>query len=271
MATNETPSEVSARLRNLDNPLLIGIVYILSMALLTYGEIHSSVPYTDPSFVIEYFGTELQVAALFILATLIFFDRKRIGLTMPVFEKGKLLVPLLLVTGAGLASWIVGFFSLPAGVEYDFMSALTVWRTTAVVGFTEEWMYRGLLLVFFTRRFGMKNGSFTAMLFFGILHLINIVGGVPPSASIFQFFNTMILGSVFILAAIGTRSLLFPIICHGLYDLVVMESSKMSALGSSPYIGLITIVITLPVGIYSVMKIYRFEGKGNEPFISREA
>ncbi|MFZ4621648.1 MAG: CPBP family intramembrane glutamic endopeptidase [Bacteroidota bacterium] len=266
MAINEETSQVNPRLRNLDNPFLIGAVYLASMAILTYGEIRSSVPYTDPMFVVEYFWTELLVAGLLLLATAFFLDWKRIGFTLPMFTDIKKLLPLLLVTGAGFLASLIGYLTLPAGVNYDLMSALSVWRTTAVVGLTEEWMYRGILFVFFSRWFGMKKGAFTAMLFFGILHLINMVGGVPWQAATFQFFNTMLLGSVFILAAIGTRSLLFPIVCHGLYDLFVIVAAGLHGSGASQFGSLITALISIPVGIYCVIQLTKLKGK--EPFIS---
>lgn len=264
MAINEKATEVNSRLRNLDNLWLIGAVYIISMVLLTLGEIYSPVPYTDPLFVVEYFWTELQVAGLLLLATAFFLDWKRIGFTIPIFTDAKKLIPLLLVTAAGFAAWFIGLVTLPEGTQYDLGTALKVWRTTAVVGLTEEWMYRGILFVFFSRWFGLKKGAFIAMLFFGILHLINLVGGVPLPAATFQFFNTMILGSVFILASVGTRSLLFPIICHGLYDLFVIEATRMHGLGSLQYGSLVTVLISIPVGIYCIIQITKFNGK--EPF-----
>jgi membrane protease YdiL (CAAX protease family) len=266
VAISEESDNRNVRLSNLDNPFLIGAVYVISMAILTYGEISSSVPYTDPSFVVEYFWTEIQVAGLFLLATAFFLDWKRIGFTLPVFTEVKKLLPLLLVTAAGFAAWFIGLVTLPDGFHYDLSTALSVWRTTAVVGLTEEWMYRGILFVFFSRWFGLKKGAFTAMFFFGVLHLINIVGGVPIQAATFQFFNTMLLGSVFILASVGTRSLLFPIICHGLYDLFVIEAARMHGLGSSQVGSLITVLISIPVGIYCVIQITKLIGK--EPFIA---
>lgn len=264
MTNTELAATIDPRLRNLDNPFLIGSLYVISMAILTYGEITSSVPYTDPLFATEYFWTELQVAGLFLLATALFLDRKRIGFTLPVLTDMKKLWPLLLVTGAGLMSWIFAFVTLPSGANVDLPGVLLTWRTTAVVGLTEEWMYRGILFVFFSRWFGLKKGAFTAMFFFGVLHLINIVAGVELSAAAFQFFNTMLLGSVFIIAAVGTRSLLFPIICHGLYDLFVIESGKLVVLGSSAYGSLITVLISIPIGIYCVVQVAKLTGK--EPF-----
>ncbi|MBP6672134.1 MAG: CPBP family intramembrane metalloprotease [Bacteroidetes bacterium] len=265
MTNSESAAVVPPRIRNLDNPYLIGAVYLISMALLTFGEIRSSVPYTDPLFVVEYFWTELQVAGLFLFVTAFFLDWKRIGFNLPTFSDPKKLLPLLMVTGAGMTAWIITLITLPAGVNYDIPGALATWRTTAVVGLTEEWMYRGILFVFFSRWFGLRKGSFIALTFFGILHLINIVGGVPLPAAAFQFFNTMLLGSVFILAAISTRSLLIPIICHGLYDLFVIEASKLHTLGSSEYGSLLTVAISIPVGIYSIIRIGKLEGK--EPFV----
>lgn len=266
MTNTETADPLSVRIKNLDNILIVGAVYLISMAILTYGEIRSSVPYSDPLFATEYFWTELQVAGLFLLATAFILDWKRIGFALPVFSDMKKLLPLLLVTGAGFTSWIIAFVTLPAGASVDLPGVLLTWRTTAVVGLTEEWMYRGILFVFFSRWFGLKKGAFTAMFFFGVLHLINIVAGVELSAAAFQFFNTMLLGSVFIIAAVGTRSLLFPIICHGLYDLFVIEAGKLYLLGSTAYGSLITVLISIPVGIYCVVQVAKLTGK--EPFVT---
>ena len=54
--------DLATRLRHLDNrPLVLG-VFVVLVAIFLGGELLSPVPYTDPGFVVAYFGTEVTAA-----------------------------------------------------------------------------------------------------------------------------------------------------------------------------------------------------------------
>ncbi|MCU0452262.1 MAG: CPBP family intramembrane metalloprotease [Bacteroidetes bacterium] len=260
MLETNAAGPVDTRVQNCDNVFMVGGVYLLSMALLTYGGVSSPVPYVDPSFASRYFWTELGVAALFVAATLFLFDRRTLGLSWPVAGDLKMILPLAVVLLTAAGSWAYSMIALPDGRSVDLEAAFGTLRTTLVVGFGEEWMYRGLLFVFFGRRFGMKKGGFLALLFFGILHLINAAFGVPLVAVAFQFINTMVLGSLFLAAAVGTRSLFVPMIAHGLYDFFVIDSSRVTHLGGPTDGSFVLIGTALVCSVVAIRFMLRFHG-----------
>jgi membrane protease YdiL (CAAX protease family) len=262
--TNHKTDITAVRLRNLDHPAITGTIYLLSLVVLLLGLLRSTYPYGDARMVAGYLGTELQVLALFIIATVWLFPAARIGLQRPVFSNIRSLLPLAALLAIALINWIIGLCTLPATALIDASLSAGVLATTLVVGFTEEWMYRGLLFAALSRRFGLRNGAFIALVLFGVLHLLNMAAGMPPIGALFQFFMTMLIGSTLMLAAVGTRSLWIPVIVHGLYDFLTIETSRMIAAGSASWLALPVLVIGPVFGIYCLIRIARLEG--SEPY-----
>jgi membrane protease YdiL (CAAX protease family) len=264
--TNNKPDTSATRLRRLDHPAITGTIYLLSLAVLLLGLLRSTYPYGDPRMVADYLVTELQVLALFIIATIWLLPAARIGLQRPVFTNIRSLLPLAALLATALICWIIGLCTLPATAIIDASLSAGVLATTMLVGFTEEWMYRGLLLAALSRRFGLRKGAFIALILFGGLHLLNIAAGMPPIGALFQFFMTMLIGSTLLLAAIGTRSLWIPIACHGIYDFLTVETSRLIAAGSAQWLALPVLLIGPILGIYCLTRIAKLEG--SEPYPS---
>jgi len=262
--TNNPHDSKATRLRRLDHPAFTGAIYLLSLAVLLLGLLRSVYPYGDARMVAGYLVTELQVLALFIIATIWLLPAARIGLQRPVFTNIRALLPLAALLATALICWIIGLCTLPATAVIDASLSAGVLATTMVVGFTEEWMYRGLLLAALSRRYGLRKGSFIALALFGALHLLNMAAGMPPISALFQFFMTMLIGSTLLLAAIGSRSLLIPVIVHGLYDFLTVETGRLVAAGAAPWLPLVVIVIGPILGIYCLTRIARLEG--SEPY-----
>jgi membrane protease YdiL (CAAX protease family) len=120
------------------------------------------------------------------------------------------------------------------------------------VGLNEEWIFRGFLLVAFVRWWGQRRGAFAALTAFSAFHLLNIAGGVPPHLALIQFVSTFLLGSVFLLGALATRSLLLPMVAHALYDFAVIDMVRLVAAGASPLTLTIVPIAGFIVGILSV-------------------
>ena len=263
MAVSET-NRLGAHVRNLDSPVLVAVFYLASIGLLLLGAIRSAYEYTDPRFVVDYFGTELQVAVLLLFATIAFFPAARIGLRGPELENGPKIIPLAIVFAVAIAGWIVSRLTVPAEVSIDSAMSLRILRTTLFVGVTEEWMYRGLLFVSLSRWLGLRRGAYSSLLLFGALHLLNIAAGVAAPAAIIQFFMSMLAGGTFLLAAVGTRSLVVPIVAHGFYDFFVIDAGRFHAAGAISWTAVVVLGVNLIVGIFCMIRIARLEGK--EPF-----
>jgi uncharacterized protein len=249
---------MSTDTRSLDKRWPVWLVLALAFGLLGWGEMRATDPYTSPAFVIGYFWTELQVSALLLVATLLWWPARRLGLRLPQVPSSwthALPLVLLLLLALGSRLWTGGQLPPEAAVPDTHTSALLL-RTTLLVGLNEEWLFRGVALAAFCHWWGWRRGWLAALLAFGCLHLLNLIGGVSPAAAAFQFFNTMLMGSVFLLAAVATRSLLWPMIGHALYDWAVIDSTRFIEAGASSLGSLTLAGIALLLGCWSLWALW---------------
>lgn len=235
--------------RSLDRRVPVWGVLAAALVLLAWGELRATAPYSSPDFVVGYFWTELQLTALLLLATAWWWPPRRLGLRLPQAPGAWVQVlPLALLVALALAVRFWTGAQLSAASTPDSATSLLILRTTLAVGVNEEWLYRGLALAAFSHWWGWRRGWMAALLAFGCLHLINLIGGVPPAAAAFQFFNTMLLGSVFLLAAVATRSLLWPALGHALYDWAVIDTARCIAAGAPAWGSLALTVLAMLLG-----------------------
>jgi membrane protease YdiL (CAAX protease family) len=247
------------RLSNLDNRLLVLAVFVGLMCIYIYGAYTSPYPYSDPRFAIGYFGTELQVVAALVVVTAAFFPRAPLGLCWPQAISIRDALPLLLVLCAAVAVWLTSRMTMPPGTA-DNTAALLTLQTTMLVGVSEEWIFRGLVLAAACRWFGMRRGIWAALVSFGCFHLLNIIVGVPPATALFQLLSTVVAGAVFLVGAIATRSILLPIIVHGIYDFAVIDMAAMSVTrGSNPY-SWPMVLFAYVLGFYCLYRLTRLRG-----------
>lgn len=245
----------------LDRRAPVWAVLAIAFVLLGWGEVRATDPYSSTAFVVGYFWTELQVTALLLVATVLFWPRQRLGLRLPQAAPWQHLAPLALVVIAALVVRMVVAtqvpVQVPAQAQPDAATGGWVLRTTLLVGVNEEWLFRGVALAAFCHWWGWRRGFVAALLAFACVHLLNLIGGVPPAGAAFQFFNTFVMGSVFVLAAVATRSLLLPMLGHGVYDWAVIDTQRFLAAGAPPALSLASAVFTLLLGIASLWVLWR--------------
>jgi len=259
-----TAFSVDRRLRNLDNRMLVTAVFVGAMALYLYGTLQSEHPYGDTRFVISYVATELQVAAFMLVVTGVFLPARRIGFRRPQRGSARGLWPFAVFMLIAMGAWIATRLSVPPDAAIDNEASLLILRTTLLVGLTEEWIFRGLLLAALSRWLGLRRGAAVAVAMFGLFHLLNIVAGVPPLMGALQAVLTMLMGSTFLLAAVETRSLLVPILAHALYDFVVIDMTSLMQVGASGVPILVVSIVGVLAGIVSLIRIGRLQAR--EPY-----
>jgi uncharacterized protein len=231
-------------------------VLVVAFVLLGWGELRATDPYTSPQFVVGYVWTELQVTGLLLLATALFWPRRALGLRLPQAGAWRHVAPLLLLVALAVAVRIWVSTQVAAEATPDAATSWKLLRTTLLVGLNEEWLFRGVCVAAFCRWWGWRLGWKAALLAFGCVHLLNLIGGVSPAAAAFQFCNTVLMGSVFLLAAISTRSLLWPMLGHAVYDWAVIDAPRFFAAGASMTgSGLLTVVAIL-LGLYSAWTLW---------------
>ncbi len=98
---------------------------------------------------------------------------------------------------------------------------LVIWFTiyTIIVGFVEEGLMRGVVLHALLPM-GVMRAVVLSSLFFGLGHLLNILQGASPSATVIQIIYSILLGIGFAGARLYSGSIWPAIVIHFLIDFV---------------------------------------------------
>ena len=117
---------------------------------------------------------------------------------------------------------------------------------SVLVGFNEEVLTRGQLLVALRSRFGETGVWFFSTLLFSLLHLPNAFFGIGVLA-LFQVVIQFGLGSVFYLARRFSGSLVPAMVLHGLWDFSIFSSTVPYAGLVGPFLGIAGVVVVVVV------------------------
>ncbi len=99
-------------------------------------------------------------------------------------------------------------------------AGLLLWSSLGAVGvgFGEEMITRGSLLVGLRSRFGERQAWLFSSLLFSALHVPNVIFGLPVWAMPVQVVLTFIMGGGFYAMRRMSGTLLLPMVLHGLWD-----------------------------------------------------
>jgi len=109
------------------------------------------------------------------------------------------------------------FLGLPSG---RLSGELILWSALGAlgVGFGEEMITRGSMLVGLRSRFGEGRVWLISTLLFSALHVPNVIFGVPLWAMPVQVLLTFIMGTGLYVIRRLTGNLIWPMLLHGLWD-----------------------------------------------------
>ncbi|MFE6074215.1 CPBP family intramembrane glutamic endopeptidase [Paenibacillus sp. NPDC057886] len=118
-----------------------------------------------------------------------------------------------------------------------------------LVGFNEEMIHRGQLIVALRSRFGETGVWLLSTVMFAVFHLPGLFLGLGVSV-LFQVLIAFGLGSIFYLARRSTGSIVFGMLLHGLWDFSIFStfsSSSFPVAGSLSPLLAIAAAITVPI------------------------
>lgn len=96
---------------------------------------------------------------------------------------------------------------------------------TALIGIAEEGMFRGIVLGGLVRKIHPVLAILISSLFFSLLHILNVLGGLPFSEVTNQMLSTFIMGVFLAAMYLDTKNIIFPIIFHSLWDYILLSES----------------------------------------------
>ncbi|MBU7449563.1 CPBP family intramembrane metalloprotease [Lactiplantibacillus pentosus] len=140
----------------------------------------------------------------------------------------------------------------------NFLSAFVIGLIASI---TEEYLFRGIILVTLFKLFRNSKSQLSRILFplvissvlFGLEHFLNLYSQ-SLSLTIVQVCQTMAMGFLFACLFVRTRNLLFPIVCHFCIDFIVtalwgIQTNNNASLKSSGFV----IILYLIVGFAILM------------------
>jgi membrane protease YdiL (CAAX protease family) len=150
---------------------------------------------------------------------------------------------------------VVMIIAILIGVDYanlgvlDASLVLSIGVGTALVGLSEELMYRGLVIVSF--RGSMREGHvwLWSSVAFGLLHSINALLGQSVGATVRQVGFTFLIGSGMYIARRATGWILVPMVIHAAWDFSTFTQGGESSLGGLiQMLTLLLLVVVLVAG-----------------------
>lgn len=125
-----------------------------------------------------------------------------------------------------IASLALGRFSSDGMSEAPTSWWVGLSVTMLLVGLTEEFTFRGIILVGGRQVFGSEATAFLlSSALFGLFHLPNALIGQDLGPSIGQVFQTAIIGSVLYLVRRTSGSLIVAALFHGAYDWLLIQGA----------------------------------------------
>lgn len=164
------------------------------------------------------------------------------------------------------------FIAVISGAEINtgFFTVLLFVSYCLTVGFSEEFVFRGVVFCLFDEKFrGKENNGFLTVFFsalaFSLCHLANLFGGAGIGATLLQVGYTFLTGAMFGAVMLYTRNVLLPAILHFIYDVGGLIFSESVGIGYGNIWDTATVIITVALGAlataYFTFKIFKYRNQ----------
>ncbi|WP_189490065.1 CPBP family intramembrane glutamic endopeptidase [Formosimonas limnophila] len=213
-------------------------VYVALMAIGMYTSNHIfGYSYGEPEmfYVIIFFEIVMTLLGLYV--TKKHFGWTNVGFNNINYQALRWFYPFIFIIVLlliGYASALIEAIESLSSADWRLLTITLI--GTALVGLSEELVFRGIVLRGFLGRNSLFSSMLLSAVLFSLLHAVNILGGVPVSAALIQLALTFLFGMVFAPLAIKIGSLSPLIIYHWLWDFCII---------SAPLIGFEHAVITV--------------------------
>lgn len=127
---------------------------------------------------------------------------------------------------------------------------------TVLVGFSEELMFRGIILRIFLEKNSLNKAILISALLFSLLHSVNVLAGLDPLGVMLQLLSTFIFGIIYGCLAIIMKNIIPLIIFHATWDFLLISKDlthvNVTTLALSETI--LEFLIVIPLYLYTVKK-----------------
>ncbi|KRN04637.1 hypothetical protein FC86_GL000085 [Holzapfeliella floricola DSM 23037 = JCM 16512] len=227
--------------------LIIAFIYIFLMGIGMITVTKFNLSYQNPNMTNVLVFFELIMS----IFTIIGYKKLNMRFLSNSFKYSNWLIPYIIFEIV-----IVSFFLVKSDFSLNFTQVLIVIITTFFVGFSEELMFRGILLHVFLEKRSIRYSIIASAIAFSLLHSVNVLGGEPFGAMLLQLVLTFVFGIVFSCLAILIRNIIPLMIYHFIWDMVIISGSltnnNVSAIAL--FILIFQLIIAIPIVIYTIKK-----------------
>ncbi len=213
--------------------------YIAVVALgMIYVYVIRAEPYGTALMVSHFWVVELILCGIVLYYIIRYFGWSGVGFGRINWRATVWMLPAYMVLGAMLLVQVPKLMdgSLTAA-EWSLLGWLTL--TTFMIGFSEEVMFRGILLRGALTRLSVVQAMVLSAALFALMHAVNVLAGQPFENTLQQLAFTFLVG--FFLAPIALKiGNLWPlIIWHWLWDLVLFSTDVLGGFQPFAFLGLL--------------------------------
>ncbi|MCP4141977.1 MAG: CPBP family intramembrane metalloprotease [Chloroflexi bacterium] len=228
-----------------------GMYYMKNINLTTYGK---------PEMVNTLWWVEIVLTAITLYVVIKFFSWKEVGFRKINLKQLGWLLPSFLLLALMAYQFLLASASTPLDPAQKKLLALLAF-TTFLVGFSEEIMYRGIVLHAFRAKQPILVAMLISAIAFSLLHAVNIFGGISLASVGGQLLLTFLFGFFFAPLMVKINNIWPLIIFHWLWDFILIGAPVV---GADVSIGVASSLISLIFGSLLWFSVKR-EESGNAP------
>ena len=167
-----------------------------------------------------------------------------------------MMIPALLIAINNFP--IVSYFDGRAELTEPTYRVILFFIECLSVGFFEEILFRGIVLIFLVQSFShMKGGIFLSVfvssLIFGLFHIINFFDGATLSSTLLQMGYSFLMGMLWATLYLKTGNIWFIMILHALYNFFGQVLFYLGTVNGR--FDEITVTITMLIGMLAAIQV----------------
>lgn len=233
---------------------ITAFIYTVLIGVAIYISYHiNGNPYSSPKLVETLWIFEIVMTLLVVGVGFKYFTKKELGFNKFNKKQSLWLIPIFVILGL-MWSPVINFLSENTLTPEKIKLFSLIGFTTLLVGVSEELMYRGIVLGAFIKKKKFISGIFVSSLLFGLLHAVNILGGLTLAEMSTQVAMMFVAGLFFALLRIKIENIIPLMVLHWLYAFVFQSSVLFKVEIDSAFLMIIFevlfVLIMLPIFIY---------------------
>lgn len=204
--------------------LMGAIIYTAIIGVGMFISFHiRGISYESPKIMDTLWVVEVILALWVIFLTVKYFSWKEVGFVKLDKKQTAWLLPSFIILIVMLVAGFYAFCTRALSPEKIEQAGLIAF-TTFFVGFSEELMYRGILLNTFLKTHRPTKAILISAAAFSFLHTVNMLGGLAFHFMLMQLLLTFLFGLFAALIFMRIRNIIPLILFHWLWDFAVISN-----------------------------------------------